>query len=214
MRHLTLIRHGLTTWNVEGYFQGHSDLPLSSKGKAQAEALGLRLFSKVFDLVYSSPLTRAVQTANIALPKASIIYDDRLKELNFGIFEGNTLEENKQSKHWQRWYQDTFKRCAPKGESYEMLRTRAVKWLESLPKDDDINIVAFTHSGTIQMLISHFLGVEHPRWRKRILLHHTSLSRVVFQGTNVVIECINDAKHLETGAIRPQVARVHLEKAL
>ena len=211
MQHLTLIRHGITAWNVDGYFQGHSDVPLSSKGKAQAEALGVRLrYGKDFDLVYSSPLARAAQTASIA-SKTKIIYEDRLKELNFGVFEGRTLEENKKHKSWDYWCDDTFKRCAPNGESYEMLRKRATMWLKTLP-EGDFNIAAFTHSGTIQMLISYFLGVEHPKWRKRIFLQHTSLSCVLFQDAHVVIECVNDFKHLETSQ-EPKVAKTDLDKA-
>lgn len=199
-RHLTLIRHGVTAWNVEGYFQGHSDILLSAQGKTQSAALASRFQNKQdFDLVYSSPLARAAETASIALPNNNIIYDDRLKELNFGVFEGHTLEENQQHDAWNYWCQDTFKNCAPNGESYEMLRKRAVTWLEDLPAG---NIVAFTHSGTIQMLISYFLGVEHPRWRKRIFLQHTSLSNVEFQADHLIIKSINDVRHLEENTAR------------
>ena len=212
MRNLTLIRHGITAWNAQGYFQGHSDIPLSLKGKAQAEALGLHLRHDKgfnFDLIYSSTLARATQTASIALPKANIIYDDNLKELNFGVFEGHTLEENQQHKSWDYWCSDTFKHCAPKGESYEMLRKRVVMWLETLP-EDDVNIVAFTHSGTIQMLISYLLGVEHPKWRKRIFLQHTSLSQILFQNNHVIIEYINDVSHLKIEVSKPRLTRANL----
>ncbi len=216
MRNLTLIRHGITAWNAQGYFQGHSDIPLSLKGKAQAEALGLhfrRSESFDFDLIYSSTLARATQTAGIALPKANIIYDDNLKELNFGVFEGHTLEENQQHEDWEYWCSDTFKHCAPQGESYEMLRKRVVTWLNTIP-EGDVNIAAFTHSGTIQMLISYLLGVEHPKWRKRIFLQHTSLSRILFQDNQVVIEYINDVSHLKIDVFKPKLAQANLESVV
>ena len=200
MRQLILIRHGLTEWNTSGKFQGHSDIDLSEEGKVQARALEVRLAELqkgglTFDWVVSSPLRRARQTAHIALPEREVHLDDRLKELNFGAFEGRTLAQNCATQAWNAWYRDPFKRRTPEGESYEDLRLRAVDWLESLPEG---HTVAFTHSGTIQMLISHILGVEHPKWRKRIFLRHTSLTRVLSQDGEIVIERINDARHLES----------------
>ena len=199
MRQLILIRHGLTEWNTSGKFQGHSDIDLSEEGRAQAQALRGRLETLgqnglEIDRVVSSPLKRAYQTAQIALPERKVHYDERLKELNFGTFEGHTLAQNHATKAWDIWYKDPFKRRTPEGESYEDLRLRAVDWLESLPGG---HTVAFTHSGTIQMLISHILGVEHPRWRKRIFLRHTSLTRVLCRNGEIVLERVNDARHLE-----------------
>ncbi len=199
MRQLLLIRHGLTEWNTSGKFQGHSDVDLSAEGRAQAEALRVRLAELErgglkFDFVVSSPLKRAHQTAQIALPEREIHFDNRLKELDFGAFEGHTLAQNCATEAWDAWYKDPFKRRTPEGESYEDLRLRAVDWLSGLPGG---HTVAFTHSGTIQMLISHILGVEHPKWRKRIFLRHTSLTRVLCQDGEIVIERVNDARHLE-----------------
>lgn len=200
MRQLTLIRHAVTDWNTSGRFQGQSDIPLSVKGKAQARALGKRL-GKLSDiaLLYSSPLKRATQTASIALPDHDIIEDPRLMELHFGTFEGRTLAENELSEAWQQWYRDPFGTQTPGGESYQDLRKRVIDWLQELP--DAEHIIAFTHSGTIQMLITHVLGVEYPRWRKRIFLRHTSVTRILFRGDEAMIERVNDTRHLksETG---------------
>ena len=198
MRQLILIRHGLTEWNTSGKFQGHSDVDLSDEGRAQARALRGRLETLKgnglkIDSVVSSPLRRAYQTAQIALPEYELHVDERLKELNFGTFEGRTLAQNCATEAWNTWYEDPFKHRTPGGESYEDLRLRAVDWLENLPAG---HIVAFTHSGTIQMLISHIMGVEHPRWRKRIFLRHTSLTRVLCKDGERVIERVNDARHL------------------
>lgn len=197
MRQLTLIRHGLTDWNTSGRFQGHSNIALSDEGRAQARSLGERLTrSEHIDIIYTSPLRRAVESAEIALPNREFHVDERLMELNFGSFEGHTLAENQTQESWQWWYSDPFKHPAPGGgESYEQLRERAVAWFETLPQEG--RMVAFTHSGTIQMLLSHILGVERPRWRKRIYLRHTSLTHVLFRGKEMVIERVNDTRHLE-----------------
>ena len=197
MRKLTLIRHGLTSWNTSGKFQGHTDLPLSPEGEAQARALQKRLASLNAqpEAVYSSPLRRALQTAQIALPDADIITDERLKELHFGVFEGYTQAENEQHAAWDTWFANPFKNAAPSGESYEALRQRCVAWLNDLPEHR--SAIAFAHSGTIQMLVSHVLGVEQPKWRKRIFLRHTGLSVFLFRGNEIVVERVNDARHLE-----------------
>jgi broad specificity phosphatase PhoE len=196
MRQLSLIRHGLTEWNSSGKFQGHTDIPLSAEGRKQARTLAkyLKKTDLVVDRVYSSPLARALETAAIVFPEHEVCADERLKELNFGVFEGQTQAKNERHEAWVDWFADPFKRQAPGGESYEELRERAVDWLESLPQLP--HIVAVTHSGTIQMLVSHVLGVERPTWRKRIFLRHTGLTRFMFRGDEIIVERVNDDHHL------------------
>jgi broad specificity phosphatase PhoE len=202
MQQLTLIRHGVTQWNVSGKFQGHTDVPLSEEGHLQALALAKHLKKANLDSVYSSPLQRALETAKIVFPNKEIIQDARLKELNFGIFEGFTQSENEKHQGYDYWFADPFKRAAPNGESYEALRERAVAWMKSLPEDK--HCVAFTHSGTIQMLLSYIMGVEQPKWRKRMYLRHTGITRVLFKDGEAIIERVNDTRHLvKNGELDP-----------
>ena len=203
MRRLTLVRHGITEWNLSGQFQGHTDIALSEKGRKQAAALAKHLeeMAPTVDLVYSSPLSRAAETAQTVFPNREIIYDDRLKELNFGSFEGFTQAENEQHEAWEAWFANPFERAAPGGESYQALMTRAAAWLATLPREADS--FAFAHAGTIRMLISHVLGLEKPTWRKRIFLNHTSLTRILFQDDEAVIERVNDTRHLAPNGIDP-----------
>jgi len=115
MRQLTLIRHGTTAWNTTGQFQGHTDVPLSDEGKAQAKALAehLEKARSSVDLVYSSPLSRALETAQTVFPDTNIIQEDRIKELNFGVYEGFTQAQNESHEQWDWWFADPFKRKAP-----------------------------------------------------------------------------------------------------
>jgi broad specificity phosphatase PhoE len=202
MQQLTLIRHGVTEWNVSGKFQGHTDIPLSEQGHLQAQALAKHLKKASVDVIYSSPLQRAIETARIVFPHRDIVQDSRLKELNFGVFEGHTQHENEGHETYAWWFADTFKRCPPGGESYEDLRKRAVEWMKSLPEDK--HCIAFTHSGTIQMLLSYIMGVEHPKWRKRMYLRHTGITRVLFKDGEAIIERVNDTRHLaKNGEVDP-----------
>jgi broad specificity phosphatase PhoE len=198
MRRLTLIRHGLTEWNVSGRFQGHSDVPLSAEGRAQAEQLAGYLSTfPVFDVVMSSPLVRAVETSRIAMPDREPELDARLRELHFGAFEGLTRDVIERDPRWDVWIRDPFMRAAPEGESYHQLRARMVEWLdETRRRFPDAHVAAVTHSGSIQTLLSALLGVERPRWRKRLYLRHTSVSHVLFRGEEAVVERVNDTRHL------------------
>lgn len=202
-RVVTLIRHGLTDWNVSGRFQGQTDLPLSEEGRRQARRLGRRMSRLAgIDRVVSSPLVRADETARLAFPERDVAIDARLMELNFGMFEGGTLSENRARPEWATWIADPFTVASPGGESYRQLQARAVDWFTSLAATEG-NVVAVSHSGTIQMILAYVLGIEHPRWRKRIYLRHSSVSRLVLQDGDVVVERVNDTRHLDEDGADP-----------
>lgn len=195
MERLTLIRHALTDWNVSGRFQGQSDVPLSDEGRREARRLERYVRNLEPDaVVFASPLARARETAEIAFPGREILLDPRLAELDFGAFEGATQVENEARAEWVWWFADPYERPAPGGESYRQLRERAVAWMEE--QEAFRHVVAVTHSGTIQMLLAHVLGVERPRWRKRIYLRHAGVSRVLFRNAEAVVERVNDTRHL------------------
>lgn len=196
-RALTLIRHGLTEWNAAGRVQGHSDIDLSDEGIRQARRLAERTARlDSVDLIVASPLSRALRTAEIAFPDRDVSTDRRLMELHFGDFEGRTVSDNVATAAWQTWLEDPFMRAAPNGESYRQLRERVVAWFGDLPSDAG-HVVAVTHSGTIQMLLAHLLGIERPRWRKRIYVRHSSLTRILTLDGETVIERVNDTRHLD-----------------
>src|SRR5204863_4874675 len=89
---LLLARHGQTEWNADRRFQGHTDIALSERGRAQAHALGRALRGRRVTAAYVSPMRRAVETAEIALADAGIAYTpiEALRELSLGEWEGCT----------------------------------------------------------------------------------------------------------------------------
>jgi len=201
---LTLIRHALTDWNASGRFQGAADTELNAEGRQQARRLA-RYVAGLDEAatIYASPLKRAVQTAELAFPGRPLELDSRLVEINFGEFEGRTELENEGHLGWAEWLDDPFERAAPGGESYSQVRVRAVRWMDEVVASDARHVVAVTHSGTIQMLLSHVLGVERVRWRKRIYLRHASVSRVLFRGAEILVERVNDTRHLTLAGTDP-----------
>lgn len=90
---LYLVRHGQTAWNIEHRAQGHTDIPLDETGITQAKALREKIKNLDYDVVYSSPLKRATETAEIITnDEDKIIFDERLVERSFGNFEGKVVE--------------------------------------------------------------------------------------------------------------------------
>lgn len=205
MERLTLIRHGLTDWNSSGRVQGQTDVPLSDQGRTQARHLARYVRGLEPDaVVYASPLQRAKQTAEIAFPDREVVLDPRLMELHFGDFEGMEKPDANPSPGWSAWVTDPFEQEAPGGESYRQLRDRMVGWLEALQSPGlASHVVAVSHSGAIQMLLAHLLGVERPRWRKRIYIRPTGISRVLFRDGHVMVERVNDTRHLARDGVDP-----------
>jgi 2,3-bisphosphoglycerate-dependent phosphoglycerate mutase len=196
---ICLVRHGVTDWNLEGRWQGWSDTPLSKLGEEQAWALRTRLEDKHFDRVYSSDLVRALDTARLSGFEPHP--DARLRELNFGVFEGGDNTENAKHPEFAAWIQDPVNRAAPLGESYANLRARAMHWLENLPESGEV--LAFSHGGLIQVLTCGLLELSPlvaPRiWRLRIT--HASLTILerhwTPHGAVWMLERLNDTAHLE-----------------
>ena len=90
-----ITRHSLTTWNEEKRLQGWKNSDLTKQGLEDAKRLGNYLKNQSFDGIYSSPLKRAKETAQLIFPNKTIIEDDRLKEMNFGDYEGKFIDELK-----------------------------------------------------------------------------------------------------------------------
>lgn len=96
MTKLFLVRHGQTDWNAQNRIQGRADIPLNSTGVMQAEALCKKVHEQAmhFDAIYSSPLLRTSETAQIiAGDDANVLYDARLLERDVGDFEGKPTGE-------------------------------------------------------------------------------------------------------------------------
>ncbi len=146
---IILIRHGETIWNREGRFQGRLNSPLTKKGKNQAKENGKKLKDIVSkDIkIFSSPLGRAKETAYIisdelGISRDKIIFDNRIIEFDYGIFEGKKRIDVMNSKEFKdreanKWYYKI-----ENGESYEIVSHRVKSFLESIRDEDEVIVIA------------------------------------------------------------------------
>ena len=161
---LYLIRHGETEWNALGKLQGTMDVPLSERGRAQAEHAGTVLASlfardkrdaSSVDFV-ASPLGRARATMEIVrgvlkLPPQQYALDDRLREIAYGEWEGLTMEqaEVRDGDLFAKRLADKWRVAAPGGESYAAVERRVSDWYAQL----EVDTVAVAHGGTARVLL-------------------------------------------------------------
>ena len=201
MLELWLIRHGETAWNAEGRVQGSVDLPLSPGGVRQAERLAARLAGTRFDAAFASDLARARQTGEIALPGTDLRLDGRLRELDYGVFEGRTWSElgPDEAAMARHWHADRVGRRIPGGESYGDLMARFEALRGELPERG--RVIAFAHGGTVRGALYTVLGPPRPGvWRFEVA--NTGITRLRYRADGVTIVTLNDHAHLdETAAI-------------
>ena len=195
---LLLIRHGQTDWNLAQRFQGQSDIPLNETGKKQALALADRLADQPFDIVYSSDLQRAFETANIIAHTSNYKPDPRLREVNFGNWEGLTYDEIKE-KHpdtLSAWENNIYKNSPPNGETLEQLSVRVQSMLDEFYANHiDQTVLIVAHGGVLQTLICLALNLN-PTMYWQFHLSTASLSEVAFYPAGAILNLLNDTSHL------------------
>lgn len=157
--YLTLLRHGESEGNISGLLQGQSDYPLTSAGVDQAK--GLALFWKAsgmsFDLILSSPLLRASQTAEIIADSlhVPIEFDPAWKERNFGHLQGTALQDIDPDIDFFHPYQH----IGGNGESQLDLYIRAGKALQKLLHMPPGAYLVVSHGGILNRVMSVILGI-------------------------------------------------------
>ncbi len=136
---LLLVRHGVTPWNLEGRYTSTSDVPLHESAKASLEPTAANLATRRIDRVWTSPMTRAIETAEVLRELGAMdrhvaaTPDDDLRELDFGVFEGRSRAEMlggplaDDYRHWMRVH-DGFP-APPEGEEWTSAADRASRVL-------------------------------------------------------------------------------------
>lgn len=195
---LFLVRHGVTEWNDARRYLGHSDLPLSTRGQMQAECLAKRLRSETFDAIYSSDLQRSVATAeSIASAHGlSIQQDGRLREMNFGLFEGLTYEviQSEHSPMAAAWFADP--ECPPSnGERLSDMNTRVIETLTDILAGRHECAVIVAHGGSLRLMLCHLLGLSYSQYW-RFHLEPCAITQINVYDSGGILMRLNDICHL------------------
>ncbi len=198
MLHLLLVRHGETEWNAQHRYQGASDLPLNARGIEQAHRLALRLKPQKIDLVFSSDLQRAIETARILVGGRDIQpqADSKLREMNFGVLEGHSFDDA--LKRWPemitKWLED-YNQPPEGGERIDKFNQRVAQFYSGLVQNyDQKTVLIVAHGGPLREIIQILLGHPiSPAWWFN--LDHASLSEFQVDSENVIINRLNDTGH-------------------
>ena len=164
MTELILARHGETAWNVEKVFRGRADVNLNEVGVAQAELLGKYLSNWELEAIYSSPLRRALDTANMVAryQKIAIAIAEGLTDFNYGRWQ--SLPEQEVRRLYpallNEWHSNPHEVKMPRGESLEDIRRRAVEVVDGILAKHNGNVLLVSHRVVIKVLICHLLGLD------------------------------------------------------
>lgn len=198
---LYIIRHGETANNRKKLLQGRSDKPLNDKGIAQAEEAG-RLFASrgiVFDKVYSSPLIRAVQTAQAIAGDAEVVTDDRLIEMDYGPYEGMDLTAP--APEVMAFFMDFAGTPAPDGmEQLGSVVSRLGEFLEEIREEAvNKNVLISTHAIAMKGALEYLTpGSNGTYWSKYIGNCSVYMSDTTDGSYGVPYE-ITEQKNIELG---------------
>jgi len=166
---ILLARHGETDWNRQGRFQGHADPPLNATGRAQAAELAAELKAVGLAAVYSSPLRRALETAQAVAAEHGLdpVAVDALREVDVGSWQGLTRVEIETQfpEQFARWLD--YDQGWEDGESYEEMGRRAVAALLELAlAHESERVLAVTHGGPIRAAFAFADGSSHADARR------------------------------------------------
>jgi broad specificity phosphatase PhoE len=202
--HLSFVRHGQSGGNVDGRFGGHSDTPLSELGIRQADITAEVLAERGVDVIYSSDLPRAVQTAQplAKLTGVELCKSRSFRERHVGVLEGLTFDESKEKfpDDYYALINRDINHVITEGESYRQLLRRGTGALrEILRTHEGKRIVIFSHTGAICYLTLFLIGAIHRNTRTTpwLVTSNCGINKFQIRGRhNTRVMALNDTRHL------------------
>lgn len=186
-----LVRHGETAWSISGQHTGHTDLPLTGRGEHAAQELRAGLKALRFAQVFTSPLQRARQTAELAGFDGVAEPDPDLMEWDYGDYEGRrTVDIRAERPGW-----GLFENGCPGGETLLEVATRAERVIGRI-RALERNVLVFAHRDILRILIVRWIALPALEAR-RLDLATASVSTLGYDHglDEPVIRLLNDARH-------------------
>ena len=207
MLRLLMARHGQTEWNLHGRNQGHSDTTLDETGRTQAKQLADALSPESLKIVYCSDLSRCVETANFISDKSGVevLSDSRLRERNYGLWEGKSSEEIERDdgEAFALYRTDPVLHGPTGGETGIEVFARVGYFLTELLRDHKEGAVAIiAHGGSVAALLAALVhGSASTATCLRIMNCSLSELHILPGGVRRLIR-INDIAHLDPAPLR------------
>ena len=201
MTRMILVRHGETEWNRVEHFRGRADVSLNETGLTQARRMAQRVASQWRPVaIYSSPLTRAVKTAEAVARHFGLSVEVHfgLIDIDYGQWQGLTPSEAKE--RWPEvtnaWYNAPHTACIPGGETLDDLRTRAERTVNDLAtRREGQTIVLVGHTVINRMILLSVLGLGNDHfWRLR--QDTCAINVFEVEGGVFTLVSLNDTCHL------------------
>lgn len=223
MTELILIRHGETDWNRELRFQGQLDVPLNATGLEQARRVAERMAAESPQVLVSSDLQRALQTAQAVstrVQQLDPVLDAALREQHFGVVEGLQVADIK-ARHpqaWDQWVRFEVDFSFDGGESTRVFHARVLAAMRALAqRHAGQTLAVVTHGGVLDMVYRSAQGLplSGPRVSE---IPNAGINRVRLQGDTIEIVAWADTRHLADLPPQPvydqtRVAREHASVA-
>jgi probable phosphomutase (TIGR03848 family) len=206
MATIYLVRHGQNEWVQKKRLAGWiPDIHLNEDGRKQAESLAQRLAHLPISALYSSPVTRCVETASYLGRALNLEVEqlDAIGEVRYGEWEGAEIETLSKEKAWYAVQHFPSRFRFPQGEALRDVQARAVTALETLATQHDKSdlIAIVSHADLIKLVLAHYLGV-HIDLFQRIVISPASVSVLALMENGMVrVSRIND-----DGPLRPPKA--------
>lgn len=158
--YLYLIRHGITQGNLDGKYIGQTDLPLCKEGADTIRSLADMEVYPTVQKVYSSPLKRCLETADIIYSDRQLMIVDELAEMDFGEFEEKKQSDIAELPEYIQWIKGGIDACPPGGEKFGDFSLRCISGLDVVFSDmmakDVTRAAVITHGGVITNLLSGY----------------------------------------------------------
>lgn len=198
---LVLVRHGETEWNREYRVQGQADLPLNQSGRVQAEAIAGALRGEPIEAVYTSPLSRARETARAIGDRhqVDITIDGGLKELNVGLVDGKYYPEMRTDypDFFRVWADDPALARWPGGETLLELQDRVWATLQSIIDRNYVrSVVIVSHLFVLLAVLCRALDLSLTDFR-RLNISVASISILEFSEGRFRLDLFNETCHLK-----------------
>jgi probable phosphoglycerate mutase len=183
---VVLVRHGETEWSRDGKHTGHTDVPLTERGREQARVVGEALRGREFGIVLTSPLSRALETCRLAGFGDRAQQRDDLMEWDYGAYEGRTTPEIRaEEPGWTVW-----QGSVPGGETIDDVAARVDRVVDEL-RSLEADALVFAHGHLLRVLTARWLGLE-PHAGRLFALDPATLSSLGYERETPVIRLWNE----------------------